>query len=322
MKNNKFSDENLQNIKKIFEEKTDVRLNHAKYMSKKQPRKPFHFAFVAMVAVICLAVFGNIFLKPQEGNEVLQNNNMFAVKAYAMEQLSDGTMVFQEIDLISHPKIQIGYLDGENYYLNIGLKCEGENIKSVEFSTEEGFFAKQHEENVTRNILAIDVDAVNIPLPVDDFEKVGKKLTLYSDTLTNDVLFLGMENLSMKNIPKQVTIHAIATFDDGRTQEEVITLDYSDKSIVVEVGFDLEDIKRWEKDNVDTLRVEEIFIAQMKDQGYKEVRVNDIKFHDWIGKSIWHISFETDHVTNKVLYVSVSIPPDGEYIVEIIGENP
>ena len=51
--------------------------------------------------------------------------------------------MLKEIDLLDQPEYWGGYFDGENYFINMGFRYEGKNIKSVTFTTQEGFFATQ-----------------------------------------------------------------------------------------------------------------------------------------------------------------------------------
>ena len=115
--------------------------------------------------------------KPQEIGFILD----MPVK---MEQQADGSVELREVDLINQPHIWGGYIDSENIYLNVRLKCEGENIKSVDFFTEDAFFAKQYikTENgkiITENVPMFYVgESYTLAMYGTDFEIVGNKLTL------------------------------------------------------------------------------------------------------------------------------------------------
>jgi len=234
-----------------------------KYIEEAAPqsqyrKRPLIYAvatLASLAAVICFVVFGNMFLNPP-----IENNNVFSVKAYAMEQQSGGSAELRELDLINMSNVPGGYLDGKYLYLNVGLKCEGENIKKVDFSAEDGFFAKQciKRENgkiVTENIPTLYVDE-NKTLMVygNYFEKVGEVLTLDKEMITDDLLiFIGKENVNIKDVSEKMkmTIHALATFNDGKTQEQTITLDYSNVEAVIVAGFTEEDMTRWNMENAD-----------------------------------------------------------------------
>ena len=204
-----------------------------KAMSKKHKKRPVFKAaasFAAVAAVIWLTVFGNMLLPPQ-------NENIFSLKAYAMEQLADGSVELREVNLHSGAYHWSFYNDGSVCYVNTNLKCEGENIKFVEFHADNGFFAKQYLKIEDGKIIQEEgVSASYAKGPTDfdytllrygtDFERVGNNLTLDSDAMASDfLLFVGMEVSGWKEDPQKITIRAVATFDDGKTQEETITLD-------------------------------------------------------------------------------------------------
>ena len=156
--------------------------------------------------------------------------NVFVVKAYALEEQADGTIGLKESDLLQQPDVWGGYYDGEYLYINVGLRYEGENIESVTFTTEEGFFAKQYisalstEKNVSRLYVGADNTLV---LVGTEFEIVGSQVTLNGETMTDDLLlFWGMESETGVH-PNKIEINAVATFRDGRTQEVPISVDLS-----------------------------------------------------------------------------------------------
>jgi hypothetical protein len=196
-------------------------------------------ATAAAAAAICLALFGATPLAPQAGD------NAFSLNAYAMEQQADGTMEMREVDLLGQTPHWSSSFDGKELYLNINLKCEGENIRSVDFYTDDGFFAKQRLKMADGKIvLEAGVPAAGwtdaegraiVTMYGRDFEKIGGKFTLSKDDMTDDLLlFLGMELAAedwgrdwARRIPRQMAIRAVATFNDGKTQEETLALDFS-----------------------------------------------------------------------------------------------
>ncbi|NLO38286.1 MAG: hypothetical protein GX115_02265 [Ruminiclostridium sp.] len=203
-------------------------------ISQEQPRKRPRFRAAVTLAttavvVICL-LFGTMLLNPH-------GDNVFFVKAYAMEQQPDGSIGLREVDVVNQPDVWGGYTDGKVFYVSVGLKCEGENIKSIEFSTEEGFFAKQHIDDLknSEDVKTLYVGAESrIAVYGTDFETVGDKIILNKDTLSDDLLlFWGTENNDLKNIPQKIDIQAKATFDDGRTDERTVTIDLSGMGLIV-----------------------------------------------------------------------------------------
>jgi hypothetical protein len=107
----------------------------------------------------------------------------------------------------------------------------------VDFFTDDGFFAKQYikTENgkiVTGNVPALYVgDSHTLAVYGTDFEIVGNKLTLNKDDMTEDLLlFLGTANID-RQIPSAMTVRAVATFDDGKTQEEALVIDFTGEGV-------------------------------------------------------------------------------------------
>ena len=189
------------------------------------PRKKKHRWLKVGAAVACLglALLAVIWGMPNPAN-------VFVVKAYALEEQEDGTIGLRESDLLQQPDVWGGYYDGEHLYINVGLRYEGENIESVTFTTEEGFFAKQYisalstEKNVSRLYVGADSTLV---LVGTEFEIAGNQITLNGETMTDDLLlFWGMESETGAH-PFKIEMNAVATFHDGRTQEVPISLDLS-----------------------------------------------------------------------------------------------
>ena len=215
-----------------------------KLMQNQEKRRPvFKVAasFAAVAAVICLMVFGGMFSS-------MQSDNLFILKAYAMEQQADGSIELREVDLLGDTHYWSTYNDGSIFYVSANLKCEGENIKGVDFYTDDGFFAKQRlviengriitEEGVMAVYRKAPGDTeYKLVMYGDDFEIIGNSFTLDNNAITDDfLLFLGMEVSDWREQPSQMTIRAIATFNDGQTQEETITLDLANAENLIGVG--------------------------------------------------------------------------------------
>jgi hypothetical protein len=134
-----------------------------------------------------------------------------------------------------------GYNDGSNFYLNVRLKCEGENVARVDFYADEGFFAKQYlkmkdgkvvvEEGVPATYVRNEVGGLTLVTYGEEFEIIGNAFTLAGDAMTDDLLlFLGIESADVRQFPSRMTVRAVATFDDGETQEETLVFDLSGRS--------------------------------------------------------------------------------------------
>ena len=178
----------------------------------------------AAAALLCLAVLAQALLPRQAGG-------IFTVKAYALDLDENGTVVLREEDLLETSDYWGGYCDGENFYINMGFRYEGENIESVTFTAEEGFFARQW---ITPGLSEEDVSAIyagpenQLLVFGEDFTVCGSSVTLEGPEMEEGLLlFWGVEALSSDDIPKNPGITAEAVFRDGSTQTVPVTLDLS-----------------------------------------------------------------------------------------------
>lgn len=201
---------------------------------KKRPALKVAVSFAAAAAVICLVILGSGVLAPKE-------DLIFTVKAYAMEVLEDSTVQLSEVDIIdSKPEYWGGYVDGETrtMYVGLGLRCEGEDVESVEFSTDSGFFAKQYIGNLseisTEGMQRLHVGPEGrMVMFGTDFEDDGSTIILDKETVDDYLLFWGSsytddpEAFLHPSFPKEITLHAKATFTNGKTAEKDVAIDLS-----------------------------------------------------------------------------------------------
>jgi len=176
-------------------------------------------------------------------SSVLQTDNAFSVKTYALYQEEDGAIDIQEINLVNEVGAWGGYYDGQYFYVSIGLKYEGENIKTVEFSVNEGFFAKQYIEDNHEGVTRLYVGADNqLVVYGDDFEIVGDKASFDNEAINeNLLLFWGVETSdAMNSIPAEINITAKCIFNDNTSQSQTITIVVADKegAFVYPIGGD------------------------------------------------------------------------------------
>ena len=238
MKNDKILNA-FNNIQPSDEVKKRVLNKALQKQHKTRPVFRTAVSFGALAAVICLMVLGSMLLAPQ-------GDSSFSIKAYAMEQLTDGSIEWREVDLLDQTHNWSSHYNGSEFYLNIRLNCEGENIKSADFYTDDGFFAIQYlkiengktilEKGVpaggTTNSDGVDI-ITNYGL---DYERIGNKYTLDNGKMRDDLLlFLGKEvqvtdwdNLH-EQLPSQMTIRAVVTFNDGKTQEQTLILNHTSR---------------------------------------------------------------------------------------------
>ena len=125
------------------------------------------------------------------------------------------------------PRIDPDYYYDQSLYKSIFLKCEGENIASVEFSVDEGgSFIKASV--LTENGVPVTHD--DISFTIISKQSLGSSFTLSSvtDIAEEFLLFVGKplpdgEQAIGPNL-LNLTVRAIATFTDGSTQDITIVV--------------------------------------------------------------------------------------------------
>jgi len=217
-------------------------LEAKKNQPKQTPKRPAFrktFAFVAVAAAILLAVFGMSLLNQTE-NIILPSlpENLFTMRVYAMELQPDGTYVWREVD-IALLSGWAGHHDGEALYIGLGLwfDFEGENISTIQFSLEDGFFATQYignfgeVPNTPRSHVGIPPCFTTSRLVMYglEFDKVGSTIT-FGETMPDDILLfwgnyeMGVDDWSWDSMI--IEIGVTVTFECGETQQQPLILDF------------------------------------------------------------------------------------------------
>ena len=177
---------------------------------KQETKRRFYRRRAALSAASALLIVCLIFASALLAS---RSDNAFTLKASAVEQ-EDGAGA---LDLPNGT-----YYNGKSVFIaNIKLEYDGKNIESLEFFTDSdcGLFAEQYMivksgEKVSQNSIG-DSDAV-YPLVS------GNKLTLDKSAINGKTCFT--VELYGKDAPSQITIRAVATFTDGKTQEKTYTV--------------------------------------------------------------------------------------------------
>ena len=209
-----------------------------KRQEKRLFRRTAFAAATAAVLVMCL-VFGSVLFNPQDGGVM----NAFTIRAYAMELQADGTIIKHEIDLLDQTGTWGGFYDGEYMYINISLEVEGENIESVKFSLENGFFAKQnynpHEVQsvTTRRLYVGDADGNLVPTVFGaEFERLGNQIAL-TDMQADNVLLFVAASANQYTMPENIEIQVHVLFYDGEQQTRTFTLNFENRLGVIAGDF-------------------------------------------------------------------------------------
>lgn len=171
-----------------------------------------------VAACLCAALLLSFLVMPN-------GNNAFMVKAYALDIAEDGTVQLTETDVLEHSKFWHAFYDGGTFYLNIGLKYDGKNIKSVTFSTENGFLAKQDLSKLRSDEYVYSRFGVS----GIKFENCGNSITLDADSPNDELLlFWGTDDLDSLPESGPIEITATAVFNDGKTQKISIPINFED----------------------------------------------------------------------------------------------
>ena len=231
--------------------------------SEHYKRSSYRLAFVASLAVVIIIgvtfAIRSMLLTPKQNKNVLNpittfpqeignpqqaplSSNRFILLAYTLEEHEDGSEELREIDLFEEADISHSYYDAQNglFLVNVGLKGDGDNIKSIEFFVETGVFAIQLAGNSDIDVLKTQVDSGN-RLTIGDnhfFFNIGNSLIIDSDARTDDILlFWGIytENPGYLGVPcpEEINIHTKANFYDGTSAEQTVTIHYAAPNVTV-----------------------------------------------------------------------------------------
>jgi len=241
MKNDKIVD--VYNAVKLSDDaKMRIRANimQTAVLNRKRQTCKKVIAIATAAAILLFAVFGtNLF---NQTNDIFSPNNLFTMRVYAMDVLPDGTIELREID-INQLEGWAGHYDGKVLYISIGLwfSFEGHNIKTVEFSLNEGFFATQYIGNfgeadeLQRAYIGSDG---RLAMYGTEFNKIGSTITFGSVMDDDILLFWGSYGIGIDEWQLDpIEINVTATFDDGEIHEQSFAVKFNTPGITtVEEG--------------------------------------------------------------------------------------
>jgi len=204
----------------------NCRLHATKH--KQHIKRPARLPAIIIAAAVVICVVLSTLLLPAH------TSNSFIVKAYAIDLQTDSNI--NKSDLLNQQDewTRGYYIDGV-LYIRVRLICEGEDIENVDFIVTEGFFASQRQRIFTDGEglpMYYDGDGLE-PLLVGygGIDAIGDSVTLNKSSLDDELrLFWGMNNWEwsdLDSIPKEIVIQARATFNDGKTAQQTVTVDLS-----------------------------------------------------------------------------------------------
>jgi len=210
----------------------------AKKNSGKQFYKRTRVAAVAAVAAVILIVFGTTLFN--QTGDIFMPENLFVMRVYAMELQPDGTYIRREVDITQLHGWGVHY-DGETLFIGLGLwfDFEGENIRNIEFSLKDGFFATQY---IGNRGAVPNTPSHHVGIPPYfttsrlvmygfDFDKIGDTIT-FESTMPDDILLFwgshGIGYMEWLLNDSEVSIDVKVIFEDGEIHTQPLVLDFSD----------------------------------------------------------------------------------------------
>jgi hypothetical protein len=239
MKGNEIIDYMVRNAMPDMEQVREKCLCQA-VTEKRRIKRPFLITAVTLATAAALVICSLL------GNTLFNSkvSNSFFIKAYALEQQDDGSFklsdtttaysdgIINSSDLLT--SFAIRGTDATNYYYkSIFLSFEGANIKNIEFFADDnGKFAKTYHEmengEFVKDYIELYDDytgnliGVGYRYSISQLQHLGSTFKLETKDLTKDLLLLvGRESLrGYVSSELNITVHAVATFNDGTKQEE------------------------------------------------------------------------------------------------------
>jgi len=201
---------------------------------------------------------------------VQESGNAFTLLAFSFELQADGSVMLSELNILDRDLTGPDYpfamdkYDPENdvYYSGVGLICKGSNLDHVHFSVDEGFFGMLVRSDLTKwyysdfassrvNVMEIFPGDVSITgWHFNDFIILGKTVSISMlDPDFDCILMWGITGIfEANNCSREIAINAEATFNDGTTAGQVMTIDYMPELIIErEEGYRLARIKFMER---------------------------------------------------------------------------
>ena len=245
-------DENIVNafntIQPDAEAKNRVWEKVCRKQQKKRSGRKLVISFVAIAATLCLAFYGGSLLTDRDGGEI------FTVKAYAMTTAEDGAIQLSEADMVNdRPQYWGGYVDCETNTMYVGLdvRCDSEDVASVELSTDGGFFARQYigdTANAQKAGQTVELDHIGSPsagyklfLSGGEFDVMGEQIAFDRESLDDYLFFWAMTYEDGPDgfdedpanfyppFPQELRLEARVTTNDGKTVEQQVAIDLSGK---------------------------------------------------------------------------------------------
>jgi len=244
------------------------------------------------------------------------NTNSFSLIAYSMEEQDDGTVELRELGVLlqddyltDYIKEAMQWISYEQFFgiliTNIGIVGKGNNIKSVEFSVDEGFIG------ITRasDIHVSNESEIRFKLSIGQggmVKLIGRNVILEKEDIVDDIVILSWviaDIFDPDDLPSEIIINALATFDDGTTATQTVTLDLFRDYVIID---QLIRWKNWYNETGDYLRSMSPDEWELVPDSVKRVRVYGTYEYttDLFATGPWtiHAMQDFDEYGNNLLY--------------------
>lgn len=202
-------------------------------VTKKQSKKLPVFKIASVAAIICLVIIGFLTINPF-------GTNQFTIKCYAMDT-ENGQSAMRPIDgegMVSSD-IWFGYYELKEeticFYIDVGWQIDGENIEEAEITVDDGYFlnklGKYEFEQIGNSVILEKKDIHNGDMLYVGYERpvsyVEKEITYTGENAATGETW---EGTKMETVPEYETIdtiiiHAVVTYENGKTEEKDIVFD-------------------------------------------------------------------------------------------------
>ena len=205
--------------------------------SRKSPVLRSAAMLAAITAIVCLAV-ATVMSLSRNGdiNPAQTGDNVFTLKAYALDNGDNSTVEMSDNTVLDRASGAIGHFNEESGTASILVKLDwyGENIRSVMFIVNEGFFVyhvhSDQDEDLFMQEKAMKYGEPSQIVPYEIFERQGDNTILIDEeTLAGEVLLFWTLGPVTEDatFPQEIVISAKATFYDSTTGDQVLSFDSS-----------------------------------------------------------------------------------------------
>lgn len=213
---------------------------------QKQYKKRPVFKMATAAAIMCLVMIGCLSFNPSGTNE-------FSMNAYAMDT-EDGQPAMRPIDgegggMVAS-NMWFGYIehkeDTVSVYIDVGWQIEGVNIKKAEITVDDGYFLNKlgrcDFENIGNSVILDKEDIHKGDMLYYGYDRpvtyVEKEIAYKGEDAVTGETWEGtrMETVSEYEMLDKIIIHAVVTYENGKTEEKDMIFEMENGAIYKSMG--------------------------------------------------------------------------------------